>query len=1168
MPKFTVQLPNSEPDKPESQPITLGSVASGVGSFFHDIFNIGSTDAGSFNAATPVGEAFNFVSSLPDSALKVGTDIFQAMTQAVGKGVLTGAQAVGAGLDAITGQNRLPNMTSLPIDNPVLKNLFGTDNLSSYATDIQSLFDKITTNTFAKKTGLADPKVAYPLAFAGSILPDAFNFYGGEGEESVIKTLVKETDPEVVGSTLRGLGISPQVADKFSAEIAKASDPAEVHTLLKMATGSEFLSSPEVTGMTEGTPEAPVKTEVNPQNYMDENVDATMMEHAQNDWEENFAQQYGDNAQKLSDVEDKLKEAKAAERPALEAQREELIQKGSEMEDAFTQKWKSAVNPETSPVHDTGAPVEKAPLPDNVPDLEKALNDTYAQAKDAAKPGDVLEKGGTFGEGPIADRALQQIKAELELSTAGYRYQTGEGVDLETHGVSSTFPDWVPEDLRSKKLFDKVFGGLEHGNLKMPPARNTRQVRLYNELMDYLDQLTGVDTSAIRAKLVEYGTTGRTDAKATETLGGRATGSEGAGTGRRVESSVGEGVQAAEQPESTAPQQIQDRVPLPEKITETPADTVKKDFNGPDKKSWQSLIKNYTLGLSEKVKADWLDYFSTPEFVLERLGLGKSAEMLHEAQDVYRATVKKEIEKIIDWKARANGPDSSRVIFQYLDGKELDVTKDMTPTEYTVAREIRAYLHDWADRLKLPEDNRISRYITHIFEPGQAAEAEGASMFDDPELAHIMGEKVAGSVYDPFLEKRLGKRGYKEDAWAALDAYVKRASRKEAMDPVLEQLKEDAKAVDVSAYEYVKKLSHRINMRPTEYDKLVDNFITSRLGISRFTDRPTAFITKKIRGGYYRGFLGLNFSSALRNLSQGANTYAKLGEKYTTIGYSKMLWKLTTHDFAELMDSGILDDAYVQDRKLGVYKTALQKMDSVLFKFFDTAEKINRGSAYYGAKSKALNEGLDPEQAVKYAKRMVRETQFAFSNVDMPVALSSDIMKVATQLQTYNVKQLEFFARMLEHKEYAGLVRWSASSLAFVYTVGRLFGMTPAQLIPTVQLTGSPFLSGLTSIPGAIGGNPQDKTKAEQALGNTLFWGRVPAGFQIKKTLQGFEAWKAGRDTTATGRTRYTIPKNNGTLVQTLLFGKNSLPQAQKYYATLNNNASGKGSGKTKFSVQ
>ncbi|WP_323157047.1 hypothetical protein, partial [Pseudomonas rhodesiae] len=74
----------------------------------------------------------------------------------------------------------------------------------------------------------------------------------------------------------------------------------------------------------------------------------------------------------------------------------------------------------------------------------------------------------------------------------------------------------------------------------------------------------------------------------------------------------------------------------------------------------------------------------------------------------------------------------------------------------------------------------------------------------------------------------------------------------------------------------------------------------------------------------------------------------------------------------------------------------------------DTAEHINRGAAYFGAKAKGLSQGMSEQEAIDFAKEIVRKTQFVFDSVDTPVGMSSDIMKTLLQFQSFTTKQIEF----------------------------------------------------------------------------------------------------------------------------------------------------------------
>ncbi len=540
-----------------------------------------------------------------------------------------------------------------------------------------------------------------------------------------------------------------------------------------------------------------------------------------------------------------------------------------------------------------------------------------------------------------------------------------------------------------------------------------------------------------------------------------------------------------------------------------------------------------------KKKVNIIDYMRTPQFVLEKIGLGDEGKLIRTGWEGYKSNLKDELTKIAEWQRRVPEVGAEKAIFRYLDGK-LPEDK-LSSRQLEVANEIKAHLKTWATKLGLPEEKQISNYITHIFEVG-AVKGEF-----DPEIANLIEGRVAGSVYDPFLQKRINKPEYVEDVWRAMEAYVKRGTRKVNMDPALSELKKSAKDLDTESYKYVQRLSARINLRPTEADKLIDNLIKSSPIGYRYTERPTAYLSSKFRTMVYKGALGMNFGSALRNLTQGVNTYAKLGEKYTLIGYKDLLSAMATKNMDELYRVGVLDDALIVDRKLSAIKGAVKKADEMLFSMFDMAEKINRGSAYFGAKKQALAKGMNADQAVEYAKQVVRDTQFQFSNIDTPVALSSDIAKTLLQFQSYNVKQLEFLTKMISKKDFAGILRYVAASVALTGTVGKLFGMKVSDMIPFSGKFSSPIGEVAKAATGLVSSDEDTRAQAKRDLGKigALI---VPGGVQIKKTLEGVGAVARGYTKTPSGKVKYPVSDDPINALRALIFGQYAVPEAREYY--------------------
>lgn len=563
--------------------------------------------------------------------------------------------------------------------------------------------------------------------------------------------------------------------------------------------------------------------------------------------------------------------------------------------------------------------------------------------------------------------------------------------------------------------------------------------------------------------------------------------------------------------------------------------------------SLPAIIKQSLTPVKSKVGI--LDYMRTPEKVLEKIGLGPEAEFLRKQYEGYLKELPENIDKITRWAERA--PGSSNRLFKYLDGQAIS----LTPQEKEIALEIKAWLSEWADRLGLPEDQRIARYITRIFDD-QLAEKE----FDE-DLAKIIRDKIPGSVYDPFLQKRLGARGYREEVWPALDAYVKRATRKVYMDPALERIKDKAASFEESQWDYIKKYTDALNMRPTAMDNLIDNSIKQLIGY-KFGGRPLMRLTSTLRRIQSRGLLGLNLSTALRNLSQGANTYAVLGEKYTALGYLKLF---SSGALQELKENHVLGSSFIQDRVISSTKKAAQQMDKTLFYFIEQGERINRGAAYFGAKAKYISEHTKnlqgvtviPEDlekdAIAYAKKVVRQTQFAFGSIDSPVGMSSDIMKTVLELGSYTTKQIEFLADLAKNKNWIGLLRYALFGALFTYTIGKAFNMTLKDLIPAYRIGLPPSLKFPGAVAGAIMNTP-DKygatrsiSKKAEDVGAAAF-GLVPASGQIKKTYTGAKAIFSGGTQAKSGKTLFKAPETILGDAQALLFGANSTQEAQDYF--------------------
>lgn len=617
------------------------------------------------------------------------------------------------------------------------------------------------------------------------------------------------------------------------------------------------------------------------------------------------------------------------------------------------------------------------------------------------------------------------------------------------------------------------------------------------------------------------------------------------------------------------------------KIADESKKTIKKEFD-----EWQKAIRSETISpkqqLDKAVKSvkdatdqgikDRLDKeverifapdFRSPEFVLDRFGLkDKIYTPLKKGQEKVSKELSGYTERANKWwntigKTNRQRKIADKKIFRWLDGESVNLSK----TELGVAMHIKNYLAKWADRLELPEDKRISNYITHIFDP----DFLGLKAIFPPELARILDYVTPNKEFNPFLEKRTGAKGYKQSVFDALDAYVYRGARKLYLDKPLGNA---AKYVDVlppQASKYVDSLLKNFKGRPSVFEKWLDrNFIDALPPKVRnlIGNRPSKKLVNMATTQIYRGTLGFNLGSATKNLTQGVSTFAEIGAKYTTIGYSQLL----ARGIDELKKNDVLDDMLVAEHKNTSFRSNLRKMDKALFFFFDTTEKINRGSAYYGSKqlfldkaSEArpgdvilgerlnektlLSEELIEEHAVKYAKANVRKTQFEYGKLGTPLALQTPIGKLAFTLATYPLKQFEFIGGMAKRKEWAKIGRYIAGSLAMVLLVGEYLGIdTEDALFRNVM----PQLGIIPKAAKDIFTGPEyKKEKVAKNLLNILTIPGYSAWKKIRSAVKG-ESRTAPSKTYPKGQQRFKIETTKD-IVKTLLSGEWSTSGAEEY---------------------
>ena len=201
-----------------------------------------------------------------------------------------------------------------------------------------------------------------------------------------------------------------------------------------------------------------------------------------------------------------------------------------------------------------------------------------------------------------------------------------------------------------------------------------------------------------------------------------------------------------------------------------------------------------------------------------------------------------------------------------------------------------------------------------------------------------------------------------------------------------------------------------------------------------------------------------NLFSPLVNLSQFViNGQTLLGPKWAAVGLSRyvkaVMDRAAGKDNSDitLMRRANIDTAYKHTEvSAHLFKREPAWKRASLF-FFNTAERFNRGATYLGAYYRAIDRGATPGVAGREANKIMRRTQFDYSNVNKPELMRNVFLRVPAQFKNFVAQQMAFMFS-LEKDE---LARFLVSLFLVAGTIGlplvdlldglidQLFGYSP-----------------------------------------------------------------------------------------------------------------------------
>ena len=467
------------------------------------------------------------------------------------------------------------------------------------------------------------------------------------------------------------------------------------------------------------------------------------------------------------------------------------------------------------------------------------------------------------------------------------------------------------------------------------------------------------------------------------------------------------------------------------------------------------------------------------------------------------------------------GSEESRVLALALDGDNAALAavrtgkfKDTLGPTYDITRK---YLDNIADRLKLKKGDKLSNYFPHFWDmsPKQAALLKKL-----PDIPPEVLESVAPKIAFKNLLHREGAKGYKLDAVEALEAYTLGAMRKIYIEPTLEAAKKSSKLLSTSEQKYLDNLISRLKGTSTFSDKWtaeifnkVKQSITDVTGIGfNPSFRPATTVSLTITRQFYRGLLGMNFGSALKNATQSVNTVGKTGIMNTMWGAMKML---TRKGRIRAGKAGATETFGLEQlmEKSG-HKGLVAKFDKVLFAPFQFVERVNRGVAFHAGMSMGLKKGLSLEKATLMGLETSRETQFIYGALGRAPMFQTPMGRIMGQFMTFPIKQTEFIANSSksDFMRFILISGWTAG--VFEESLGISpdnflgFGFLPQGFVISKGITpgGQMAVALASSLKNSVEGN---KVAAEKSFSEFLdiAANMIPGKLQGERAIITYEDW-------------------------------------------------------------
>lgn len=374
-------------------------------------------------------------------------------------------------------------------------------------------------------------------------------------------------------------------------------------------------------------------------------------------------------------------------------------------------------------------------------------------------------------------------------------------------------------------------------------------------------------------------------------------------------------------------------------------------------------------------------------------------------------------------------PARRQLVFREIENPDSQV--GLTFNEKRAVTWFRKYFDDWANRLNLPENKRRQNYVTHIFEEEMSRQLKEKYGKLDPELVKALDWITPKTIFNPFLQRRLGQTiGLKEDPFAAATAYEARALKVFYYEPLIQRIRVFRQYLPPIASKYLSDFITRITSRPLTIDRELNQTVKefgdkirglpggNELANALTRGNPGGMVSYNLTSVLYTLWLGFKPTSAIRNLGQHSLIIAETG-----IGnFSKgIALRLTTEGRAALKESLVLRS------RRGAFIPAIDSSfaskwsDSFREKalwMFRYADKQNVSDAFLAgyAEAKDIFPNAPRELWIERGDEVAADTQYLYTKFNSFSMSQNSIGRVFSMLTTWTENWMELMTKWISRK--------------------------------------------------------------------------------------------------------------------------------------------------------